>query len=247
MVYWVSWFRKEEGMNEEGFREYLKRSGRSKSAVERCVGFVFEFSRFLKEQRAGKELGAAGPEDLEAFVQWIEETSKKPAKTQLWGLGYYFDFISNAEMRALASELRQQRIKRVPFALNKFRGVNQEDAERMAGVGVVNVEQMLEAGRTPEARETLSAETGVSLEAILEFVKLSDLARLGGVKGIRARLYHDAGVDTLEKMAEWDAEEMRAMLTEFVERTGYDGIAPLPKEAANAVATAKRLPKVVEY
>ncbi len=48
-------------------------------------------------------------------------------------------------------------------------------------------------------------------------------------------------------MAEWDPVELRAMLVSFVERTGFDGIAPLPKEAASAIATAKRLPKVVEY
>jgi hypothetical protein len=37
------------------------------------------------------------------------------------------------------------------------------------------------------------------------------------------------------------------MLIDFVERTAFDGIAPLPKEAASAVATAQSLPKVVEY
>jgi len=78
-------------------------------------------------------------------------------------------------------------------------------------------------------------------------VKLSDLARITGVKGIRARLYYDAGVDTVEKMAKWDAEKLREMLVSFVERTRFDGIAPLPKEAEFTVKTAKKLPKVVEY
>jgi hypothetical protein len=106
---------------------------------------------------------------------------------------------------------------------------------------------MLEAGRTPQDRRALAEKTGVPLDAVLEYVKLSDLARIPGTKGIRARLYYDAGVDTLEKMAEWDPVELRAMVISFVERTGFDGIAPLPKEAASAVATARRLPKVVEY
>ena len=106
---------------------------------------------------------------------------------------------------------------------------------------------MLEAGRTPQDRLALVEKTGVPLDVILEYVKLSDLARVPGTKGIRARLYHDAGVDTLEKMAGWDPVELRAMVISFVEQTGFDGIAPLPKEAASAVATAKRLPKLVEY
>jgi hypothetical protein len=37
------------------------------------------------------------------------------------------------------------------------------------------------------------------------------------------------------------------MLVEFVERGGFGGIAPLPKEVRNAIATAKQLPRIVEY
>ena len=87
----------------------------------------------------------------------------------------------------------------------------------------------------------------MSGDVILELVKLSDLARIPGVKGVRARLYCDAGVDTMEKMAEWRPEELRQMVDEFVERTGFEGIAPLPAEARFTVAQAKRLPKIVEY
>jgi hypothetical protein len=76
---------------------------------------------------------------------------------------------------------------------------------------------------------------------------LSDLARLPGVKGIRARLYYDAGVDCVEKMAACETEALLALTAEFVERTGFNGIAPLPKEVASTIANAKRLPRVVEY
>ncbi len=54
-------------------------------------------------------------------------------------------------------------------------------------------------------------------------------------------------MDTLEALAAREPEELRAMLLEFVERKGFDGIAPLPKEAAFSVATARRLPGVVQY
>ncbi len=38
-------------------------------------------------------------------------------------------------------------------------------------------------------------------------------------------------------------------LREFqgVERTGFDGIAPLPKKVSSTIANAKRLPRIVEY
>jgi hypothetical protein len=37
------------------------------------------------------------------------------------------------------------------------------------------------------------------------------------------------------------------MLVEWVERTGFAGIAPLPKEVRNAIATSRQLPEVVQY
>jgi len=105
---------------------------------------------------------------------------------------------------------------------------------------------MLAAGCTAQQRETLAKEACIPEQAIMEFVKLSDLARLPGVKGIRARLYYDAGVDSVEKLAQWQPKALCLMMTEFVERTGFDGLPPLPKEVSSTIANAQKLPKVVE-
>jgi predicted flap endonuclease-1-like 5' DNA nuclease len=234
-------------MNKEEFGTFLKRGGRSPSAIERCQRMTGEFEAFLQQQRGGKRLDEAEPEDLEAFVTRIERELKTSAKTYLWALGYCFEFIEKDDLDELAGLLRAQRIVRTPFPLKDFRGVDPEQAATLAGAGIRNVKQMLEAGQTPDARQELADKTGLPLDAILEFVKLSDLARIPGIKSIRARLYHDAGVDTIEKMAHRDPAELRAMLIEFVERTGFDGIAPLPAEAAFSVARARELPKIVEY
>jgi hypothetical protein len=239
----------EEGydMNEEGFHNYLKKGGRSQSAINRVMRYVSDFEAFLSEERNGKSLDQAELDDLEHFVAWIEKEPKASAKGHLWGLAYYYDYNSNNEMRHLAGVLREQRIKRTPFPLHEFRGVNPTYAEKLAAVGIKNVNQMLKKGRTLEDRKELSEKTGIPLEAILEFVKLSDLSRIPGVKGTRARLYVDAGVDTIEKMAQWDPGELREMIVEFVERTGFEGIATLPAEARSAVRKAKEMPRIVEY
>jgi hypothetical protein len=44
-----------------------------------------------------------------------------------------------------------------------------------------------------------------------------------------------------------EAEDLERMLSEFVRRTGFEGIAPLPKEIRNAVATARQLKNVIQY
>ena len=133
-----------------------------------------------------------------------------------------------------------------PFRLKEFRGVNPEYIGRPEARGIKSAEQMLTAGRTKRQRTTLARETSIPEDAILELVKLSDLARLPGVKGIRARLYYDAGVDSIEKMANWEPEALRTMVMEYVERMGFDGIPPLPKEVSSTVANARKLPKMAE-
>jgi len=234
-------------MYEKEFREFLRRGGRSQSAIKRCISYVKEFERYLRECQGGKGLEDAILGDLADFAEWIEKKPKTSAKTHLWALRYYYEYASNEVLRNVASELRQRRIRRVPFALRGFRGIDPEYLEKLAIVGIRNVEQMLDAGRTRNGRQRLSTKTSIPIDAILELVKLSDLARIPGVKGIRARLYYDAGVDSIEKMAEWDPKALRAMLIEFVKRTGFDGIAPLPKETKFSVEKAKKLPKTVEY
>jgi len=234
-------------LNEEAFQKFLKRGGRSSSAAKRVIAQVLAYEQYLREERNRNELDEASPEDLEAFVTRIEEKKKGAAKKSLHGIRYYYEFCSNPEMRSLAAKLRQQRIKQTPFLLKDFRGINPVHIEKLAAIGIRNVDQMLEAGRTSKKRHDLSTKTSIPAEAILELVKLSDLTRIFGVKSIRARLYYDAGIDTVNKMAKWNPNKLRTMLIDFVKRTGFNGIAPLPKEAEFTVKEAQRLPKIIEY
>ena len=90
----------------------------------------------------------------------------------------------------------------------------------------------------------LNRPDGASIE---ELVRLSDLARIPGIKGIRARLYLEAGIGSIEDLAQRDPDELLETTSKFVEETGFEGIPPLPKEVKSGIAKAKRLPLVVEY
>lgn len=232
-------------MDLESFRKYLRKGGRSTVATDRVIKLVLRYEAYLGEE--GIEIDQASPNEIQDYVKRIEQDSASSAKTDLWAIRYYYDFSDNPEMEHYASALRQERITRKPFNLRDFRGVNPEDAQALESVGIRNVKQMLEAGKSPSDRQVLARETGLPLQTILEFVKLSDLARIPGVKAIRARLYYDAGIDTLEKMAAYEPEELCIETTRFVEESGFDGIPPLPAEAKFSVEVARKLPKFVEY
>ena len=233
-------------MDEKGFTDFMKKNRRSENTIKSCVGFIKTFETYLKDFTGGKTVEEASREDLEDFAVWVEEELGSVNK-YLWGIGYYYEHISNPELRKAAGELRGKKIKRRPLALEKFQGVKTGHVEKLMALDIKDVREMLQAGRTKIEREALSKKSGLPLDAILELVKLSDLARIPGLKNIRARLYYEAGVDSIGKLAAWDPEELRSMLVDFVEETGFNGIAPWPKEAKSAVETAKKLPKIEEY
>lgn len=136
--------------------------------------------------------------------------------------------------------------KRNPFKLKDFLGVDPTVAEALAAQQIKTAEQMLAAGCSKAGRRALAEATGLPEQILLELVQLSDLARLPGVKGIRACLYHDSGVTSIQKMAECEPEALLRLTAEFVERTGFAGIPPLPKEVSSTIATARTLPIIVE-
>jgi len=209
--------------------------------------FVSEFEIFLQDSRNKAQLEDVQADDLIEFVMMVNSVSKTKTKGYLWAIRYYYDYISIEEIRDLASILREERIKRKPFSLKDFRGVDPIYINKLAENGIRNIDQMLEAGATLNDRKGIAGSTNIPYSAILEFVKLSDLARIPGVKRIRARLYYDAGVDTVEKIAALEPEELRAKIVEYVADSGFDGISTLPAEAKYTVDKARKLPKIVAY
>jgi hypothetical protein len=134
-----------------------------------------------------------------------------------------------------------------PFKLRDFIGVDPEQIAKLELVGIKHTAHMLAAGQTAASRTNLARKVGIQQEVVLELVKLSDLARLPGVKGVRARLYYQAGVDTVEKLAGYEPPALLAITTDFVKRTAFNGIALLSKEVSSTIANARKLPKVVEW
>jgi hypothetical protein len=206
---------------------------------------VKEFEQFIIKIEPTKRIEETTEEDLEEFIAWSKSEDKN-TKIYLWALVHYFKFLTKESLAKKASQLRKSEIKRQPHPLREIRGLHVDDLDKLAKVGIVNVTELLEAANTPIRRSELSTSSKVPEESILEITKLADLCRIPGVKGIRARLYFDAGVDTLEKLAQWDPLELREMLLGYVMATNFDGLAPWLKEAKFAIETAQKLPKLLE-
>ena len=234
-------------MDREAFKQALKRRGKKEHVAEGLVQQVEAFAAYLQER--GTELAAASTDDIKAYAQWAEGQRKGSARKLVRGIALYYEMTGQAELATCASGIREAAIAKTrrAFPLKEFAGVDPVHISSLEQAGIVDVQQMIAAGKTPALRQALADKTGLPLETILEYVKLSDLTRVGGLRSVRARLYYEAGVDTIDKLAAWDPAALRAWFVEYVERTGFEGIAPLPKEVRNAVATAKTLTRLVEY
>ncbi|MFW9890101.1 MAG: DUF4332 domain-containing protein [Candidatus Thorarchaeota archaeon] len=226
-------------MDDEGFVLFLKKKRKTELTISSCVKNAQSYEAFLAE--SGKTARDSSQMDLDLFVSSILG-SKNVAKF-MWTLQYYFQFIEHNEMVKYCQTVREKHNakKRKPFKMKNFKDVNQEAIRRLLEVGIETVEDMLEAARTDSMRRELSERTGIEAGEILELAKLSNLTRLGAVKAVRARLYHDSGFDTIEKIAAISADELIRGTKEFIEKTGFDGIPPTLKEAANTVKTARKL------
>ena len=226
------------------FRAFLTKGGRSPSAAARVIAYVTDFETYLVE--AGSSLEDAGPAELESFVAHFE-ASGDDARLYLWAIAYWYEFAEEPFLAHLAGELRRVRVEESPFRIRKFRGVDALEATHLEQVGAGTVPTLLDAAATPAQRFALSDHTGVPLESIEDFVRLSDLARLSGVKGVRARLYVDAGVHSIPDLAAREPEELCAHLRRWVEESGFEGLAPFPAEVAHSVEAAGRLDAVVTW
>jgi hypothetical protein len=233
-------------MDEEEFRQYLKRRGKKPAVVDRNVSVLKNFSSYLLARRQ-KKLDDVTTDEIDAFVAELE-SKKKSAKGSLYVLMNYFHFVGDDDLLRHTNALRDERTKKTrrTFPIKEFLNINQEHVKKLATIGIKNVNQMLEKGKTRRQREQLSRQLDIPEEALLELVKLSDITRIGYVKRKLSRLYYDAGLDSPAKIAKFDPKELHALFVKFVEESGWNGMVPNPKDLVNNVKSARKLTKVVE-
>ena len=232
-------------MEREGFIRFLEIKKKSAKTIARYTDFVERYEVYLFEHKNGKAIEESAMEDLHDFEAWCDENFGKVGQ-HLWGVKEYYAYLLKEDLQLEADAMIGER-HLSGFKLKDFFGVKPNSVEALEKEGITTAKEMLHAGLNERMRKELSRKTGIPEEDVLELVKLSDQARIGGHKKVRARLYHEAGFDTLDKIAACDPEEMRERLADFIRRTGFQGIPPTPGEARHTVTMAKYLKRLVEY
>lgn len=230
-------------MDEEGFRKFMKAKGKSARGIDRDVKGIQIFEEYLNTHEPGKTVETVTQKDILDYEPWARQHFRIQP---FWPLRNYYLFIGNTELSLVADALQAQ-LWMENYKLKDFMGVDSSHIRDLSSIGIKTAQDMLDVGKTKLDREQLGLKTKIPIESILKLVKLSNLARLPGVKKKRAKLYYDAGFDTIEKIAQLDPKELREQLRKFIQETSFPGIPPVLGEVANSVALARYLPRIIEW
>ena len=124
-------------------------------------------------------------------------------------------------------------------------GINKKYVSLLADQGIKSFEDMLNSANTPEKRLKLHEQSAIPVDALLEIVKISDIARAGYLRTKLSRLLYNAGVDSIEKLASWDPKQLREHLRTYIDENSWDGMVPLLGDLTNYVNSAKKLESIV--
>lgn len=228
-------------METEKFSCYMKQSKKPAKSIQSYVRSLEFYADFLRANRQIDSPDGASPGDLTAFVNWGVQAGENVYR-HLWGIRSYYEFIQRTTMEMKVREWMEY-LQNETRKLGEFPKVDKNSVKKLSAVGIKTVNQLLRAGYSHEKQAALAEQSGAPEAAILDLFKLSNLSRLPGLKKVRARLFFEAGLDTLESIAALEPEEVHRILQEFVERTGFDASVPTPDEARLAITMSRFLPE----
>lgn len=134
-----------------------------------------------------------------------------------------------------------------PVKLRDFPNVDMASVQALEGIGIDSSEQLFNASTNKEKREHLIEMTGIKPSRLDELVRLSDLVRIQWVGTAFARILWLANIDTVEKVASSDEQELYQKIGSVMEKS-YIGIAKLGmKDAKRCIHAARQLTYDIQY
>ena len=133
------------------------------------------------------------------------------------------------------------------YKIIDIQGIGPVYAEKLIGIGIETVDQLLEKGADAKGRQAIEDATGIRHDLVLTWVNHADLFRVKGVGPQFAELLEAAGVDTVKELRNRNAANLAAKMLEVNEEKHLCRRTPVEKEVAKFIELAKALAPVVTY
>jgi len=133
------------------------------------------------------------------------------------------------------------------YKIEEIEGVGPKFAVRLAAAGVTTTGELLARCATPAGRKELSAAAEIRPDLVLKWANMADLLRIDGMSGQSAELLKKSGVDTVKELAQRNAANLHAKITEVNSGRKVALEVPSAEQVAAFVAFAKTLPGALSY
>ena len=119
-------------------------------------------------------------------------------------------------------------------SLTTIEGIGEVYSGQLSAAGISTTEDLLEKAATPDGRQAVEEETGISGKLILRWANMADLLEA-------------AGVDTVPELAQRNPENLYQALMQTNEEKELVRGVPGEGQVASWVSEAKELPRVLSY
>ena len=133
------------------------------------------------------------------------------------------------------------------YKIIDIQGIGPVYAEKLIGIGIETVDQLLEKGADPKGRQAIEDATGIDHGRVLTWVNHADLFRVKGIGPQFSELLEAAGVDTVKELRNRNAANLAAKMLEVNEEKHLCRRTPVEKEIQKFIDLAKALDPVVTY
>lgn len=131
--------------------------------------------------------------------------------------------------------------------LTEIEGIGATYAGKLGAMGIITLEELLQAGSTPKGRKSMSDQTDISSKLILKWVNRADLFRVKGIGEEYTDLLEVAGVDTVPELAQRNGSNLYRTLLEINEEKNLVRRVPSESQVQDWIDHAKELPRVITY
>jgi predicted flap endonuclease-1-like 5' DNA nuclease len=121
------------------------------------------------------------------------------------------------------------------------------DAAMLRSVGIRTTAKLLDAARTPRARQQLALKTGIDEKRILRWANMADRMRIKGVGEDYAELLQAAGVDTVKELKYRNPAKLAKAMAEANARRKLVRVLPSDRAVVRWIEQAKRLQLKISY
>ncbi|MBO8092640.1 MAG: DUF4332 domain-containing protein [Prosthecochloris sp.] len=120
-------------------------------------------------------------------------------------------------------------------------------ADRMTRAGISSVHELLEQGKTTQARKLLAERLDINEKELLSIINCADLCRIYGMTMKIAGLLEASGVDTVPELSHRNPAHLYEKMQEVNRKEKILHTMPSKAEIERWVVEARALPRVISY